>query len=70
MTAQVASGFGPPVDDGQVAAKAQRLGLFTAPLSAYTLKVHLAPGLLLGYSGFDRPQLAEGVERLALAIDV
>jgi len=52
-------------DDRVIAERATRVGLRIEPLSRFTLEHRVRPGLLLGYTAFDRPTLEAGVRALA-----
>jgi GntR family transcriptional regulator/MocR family aminotransferase len=59
----------PDVDDRAVAERAALRGLRAEPLSRYVLEHTLRPGLLLGYTAFDRDTLRRGVAELKAAIE-
>ena len=59
----------PEADDRAVARAALDAGLQTAAVSAYAIQAPVAPGLLLGYSGFDASQMKEAMTNLAGVID-
>ncbi len=51
------------VDDTEMALQLNRLGIESAPLSSFTVKVPLRPALILGYAAYTEPELAVAVER-------
>ncbi len=55
----------PGKNDRVIADLAQRHGLETAPLSRFTLRTARAPGLVLGFGGFNSEQIRNAVERMA-----
>jgi GntR family transcriptional regulator / MocR family aminotransferase len=57
------------IDDREVAERAALRGLRAEPLSRYVLQHTLRPGLLLGYTAFDRASIRQGVAELGVAID-
>ncbi|MGE0715850.1 MAG: PLP-dependent aminotransferase family protein [Alphaproteobacteria bacterium] len=59
----------PALDDRRVAAAAAADGLGATPLSRYAAGARRGNGLVLGYAAHDERTLADGVRRLARAID-
>ncbi len=52
------------LDDREVAAKGSEVGLNLTPLSSYSVTARLPPALVLGYTGFNEREIANGVEKL------
>ena len=52
-------------DDAALSRRAAAAGIFVSAVSAYSLRVKLRPGLLLGYAAFNPRQIREGARRLA-----
>jgi GntR family transcriptional regulator / MocR family aminotransferase len=59
----------PGRDDRAVAAQLAAIGVTTLPLSALVLAAARPPGLVLGYAGHGEREMAQAVERMALALD-
>jgi GntR family transcriptional regulator/MocR family aminotransferase len=55
----------PNADDQYLAQLAEQHQLITPPLSIYHMDRPVWQGLLLGYTALDKPEIAEGVRRLA-----
>ncbi len=58
----------PGADDRAVSRRASMQGVDVPPLSAYALLPQQRGALLLGYAAFAAPQIAEGVQRLGIAL--
>ena len=50
--------------DKKVCASAKESGLAVYPLSEYVIKYKRKPGLIMGYTGFNKDKLKEGVGKL------
>ena len=57
------------LDATAVARAAERAGVEVTPVSDFTLRASLPPGLLLGFAGVDVVDLRDGVTRLARVLD-
>lgn len=55
------------VRDVKVAEVALRKGVYISPLSLYCLNEKLPNGLVLGYTGFSKKEVREGIKRLQIA---
>jgi GntR family transcriptional regulator/MocR family aminotransferase len=51
-------------DDREVASAARAAGIMIAPVSAYTIRARLRPGIRLGYASVSPRQIREGVKKL------
>ena len=58
----------PGIDDRQAAERAAEHQVATLPLSKFALEPLARPGLILGYSGVDLPEIRDGARRLADAL--
>ena len=52
-------------DDMKVSRKLFEKNIAAPALSEYTIKFKVKPGLMLGYTAFDKKKLREGVKKLA-----
>ncbi len=57
------------LDDRVVASKGRDIGLNLTPLSSYSVAKQLPPGLVLGYTGFNEREIAEGVGKLKKVLE-
>jgi GntR family transcriptional regulator/MocR family aminotransferase len=55
-------------DDMKISRKAKENNLIVYPISEYVLKFKQKPGLLLGYTAFDKVRLKNGVHKLKIVL--
>ncbi len=56
------------LDSDIISQKAREINLIAYPISEYVLKFKQKPGLLLGYTAFDKKKLKEGVQKLKMVL--
>jgi GntR family transcriptional regulator/MocR family aminotransferase len=51
-------------NDKKIAEEAVKKGIIVRPLSEYSIKFFQNPGLLLGYTAFEKTQIKKGIQEL------